>query len=361
MTSQLPTIQSLTANKLLVGGKLTSAAAHSGSNKPKSRGYQKPHHAFWLGISHVVTQHRCLASLQASSAVLDEAPSSPAAPLSLTAVLIVGPGVLGAYLGKLWAEEHPEAVVVGQTNTSKNHSRLQALGIRPRLKEGAGRERFPNVVFCAPPSGCDDYEAEVKAALKLWDGSGTFLFTSSAGLYTAEDGSACSEDSPVQHMGNSERTDRLLKAESAVLGAGGCVLRLAGLYHADRGPHTFFLKQGTVQRWPGYLVNLIHYEDAARLCHAVLQHSGCDEPFQKRVFLGTDGSPLTFQTMIDATVASGCYEGSAELVGPEGGSKGKQLSNAATREALGWEPKYSSFEAFMSQGAQDFYKSSSLF
>ena len=36
-----------------------------------------------------------------------------------------------------------------------------------------------------------------------------------------------------------------------------------------RGPHTFFLRQGKVQRWPGYLVNLIHYEDAARLCLAV--------------------------------------------------------------------------------------------
>lgn len=65
--------------------------------------------------------------------------------------------------------------------------------------------------------------------------------------------------------------------------------------------------------------------------------------------------------MVDATVASGCYEGSAELTGPEGGSKGKQLSNTATREALQWQPKYTSFEAFMSQGAQDFYKSSDLF
>jgi hypothetical membrane protein len=36
---------------------------------------------------------------------------------------------------------------------------------------------------------------------------------------------------------------RLLGAESAALSAGGNVLRLVGLYHAGRGPHTFFIKQ----------------------------------------------------------------------------------------------------------------------
>ena len=34
-----------------------------------------------------------------------------------------------------------------------------------------------------------DYVAEIKAALSLWDGTGTFVFTSSAGVYTVEDGS----------------------------------------------------------------------------------------------------------------------------------------------------------------------------
>jgi len=62
---------------------------------------------------------------------------------------------------------------------------------------------------------------------------------------------------------------RLLAAERAVLGAGGCVARLAGLYHARRGAHTFFLKAGRVERWGGYTVNLLHYEDAALLTAAV--------------------------------------------------------------------------------------------
>ena len=36
-------------------------------------------------------------------------------------LLIVGPGVLGSYLGKLWKDKNPAATVTGQTNTTNNH------------------------------------------------------------------------------------------------------------------------------------------------------------------------------------------------------------------------------------------------
>lgn len=45
---------------------------------------------------------------------------------------------------------------------------------------------------------------------------------------------ACDESAPVAKAGDNERTDRLLAAEQAVLDAGGCVVRLVGLYHAQR-------------------------------------------------------------------------------------------------------------------------------
>ncbi len=60
-----------------------------------------------------------------------------------------------------------------------------------------------------------------------------------------------------------------------VVQAGGCVVRLVGLYHANRGAHTYFLKLGKVSRPPTYTVNLIHYEDAADLCLAVSQLLSC--------------------------------------------------------------------------------------
>ena len=53
------------------------------------------------------------------------------------------------------------------------------------------------MAYCAPPSGSADYAGDVGAALALWDGSGSFVFTSSAALYTVEDGSGCDESAPV--------------------------------------------------------------------------------------------------------------------------------------------------------------------
>ena len=41
-------------------------------------------------------------------------------------LLVVGPGVLGGLVGKLWREAHgssPGCTVVGQTNTDTNHAR----------------------------------------------------------------------------------------------------------------------------------------------------------------------------------------------------------------------------------------------
>jgi len=46
--------------------------------------------------------------------------------------------------------------------------------------------KFTNVVFCAPPSGSDDYPGAVKDAIdNIWCGpekGGRFVFTSSGGM-----------------------------------------------------------------------------------------------------------------------------------------------------------------------------------
>ena len=81
---------------------------------------------------------------------------------------------------------------------------------------------------------------------------------------------------------------RLLLGEKAALEAGGCVVRLVGLYHSVRGAHTFFLRAGEVARWGGYIINLIHYEDAASLCVAVcaplMGIMSCSIPLNPGVF-----------------------------------------------------------------------------
>lgn len=53
---------------------------------------------------------------------------------------------------------------------------------------------------------------QVKAALQLWDGQGTFLYTGSAGIYAIEDGSEVTEQFPTAELGKDERTDRCLSS-----------------------------------------------------------------------------------------------------------------------------------------------------
>lgn len=212
--------------------------------------------------------------------------------------------------------------------------------------------------------------AQVAAAAKLWDGTGSFLFTSSMSVCAAEDGSEVSEDRcPLVAEGKSPSTDRLLAAERAALAAGGNVLRLVGLYHAQRGPHTFFIRQGEVARYGGYTVNMLHYEDAAGLAAAALRGDGAAAEdggrYRGRVFVGTDGHPLTFEQMVDSCLQSGLFSGSVKFTAPapEGGvGLGKRVSNEVTRRQLGWAPKYSSFQDFfLVNKGTDFYTSSGLF
>ena len=62
-------------------------------------------------------------------------------------------------------------------------------------------------------------------------------------------------------------------------------MRLVGLYHSLRGAHTFFLRAGQIDRWGGYTINLIHYEDAASLCLAVRRDAlSASRYFRARAF-----------------------------------------------------------------------------
>ncbi len=70
---------------------------------------------------------------------------------------------------------------------------------------------------------------------------------------------------------------------------------------------------------------------------------------------------FAMQEMIDACLTSGKFSGSVEFTGQETSKKGKMMSNCQTREALDWQPKYSSFEEFMAAGANDFYNTSPLY
>ncbi|CAL9037591.1 unnamed protein product [Musa banksii] len=257
-------------------------------------------------------------------------------------LLIVGPGVLGRIVAEKWHKEHPACQIFGYTMTTDHHDELIKLGIIPSLKKSEPTNKFPYVIFCAPPTRTPDYPGDVRLAASNWSGEGSFLFTSSSAVYDCSDNGFCNEDSPVVPVGRSPRTDVLLKAEKEALDIGGCVVRLAGLYKEDRGAHVYWLDKGTVDALPDHVLNLIHYEDAASLSIAIMK-----KKLRGRVFLGCDNHPLSRQEIMDHVNRSGKF--SKKFLGFTGtnGPLGKRMNNSKTRAEIGWEPKFTSFPQFL--------------
>ncbi|XP_052620286.1 uncharacterized protein LOC111895024 [Lactuca sativa] len=299
-------------------------------------------HIFSLSSSSMASSTLHVMASSSTGAASEELDTSSSTSVGANDLLIVGPGVLGRLVAEKWREEHPGCQITGETVTTDHHEELIKIGINPTLKGVKWDHKFPYVIFCAPPSRSSDYASDVGEAASLWNGEGSFLFTSSSAPYDRYDNGQCYEDSPVVPIGRSPRTDVLLKAEKIVLDAGGSVVRLAGLYKADRGMHLYYLKQGTIEANPHHLVNLIHYEDAASLSVAILK-----KKLRSRLFLGCDNHPVSRQEVMDLVAKSGKFD--PTFVGFTGtdGPLGKKLDNSKTREELGWEPKYKSFAHFL--------------
>ncbi|PWZ10144.1 hypothetical protein Zm00014a_040360 [Zea mays] len=145
-------------------------------------------------------------------------------------------------------------------------------------------------------------------AASNWNGKGSFLFTSSTAVYDCSDNGFCSEDSPCVPIGQSTRTDVLLKAENVVLEAGGCVLRL----------------------------------DAASLVISIMK-----KRLRSCIFVGCDNEPLSRLEIMDRVNRSRKFDTQFHGFTGTDGSLGKRMDNSKTRAKLGWQPKYPSFTEFL--------------
>ena len=255
-------------------------------------------------------------------------------------LLIIGAGALGRRVGRLWLAQHPEARIFAETRTDHFHPALREDGMIPRLRSDPDPPAMPYVSFSVPPSSQDDYAAEAARAVSLWRGEGRLLITSSTAVYAEEDGGPCAEGSP---LADSPRAMRLRHAEECLLTAGALVVRLAGLYDHQRGPHRAYLRTRTSPRRPDGLISLIHYDDAARLCVQALSRGRAGA-----IYLGCDDHPITRQELVRAVVRSQRYRSATgplqacRFTGAEG-PRGRRCDSAWTRQALGWEPNHRCF------------------
>jgi len=300
---------------------------------------------------------------------------------------VVGVGVLGTSLCKqlLHDPDLKDLKVTGITKSTKRHDYIlkEVLGGDEKLSErfelvtaeeceGKDNKKFNHCVFCAPPSGFEDYPSAVKGAIDdLWMGqteentNGAFVFTSSGGIFGSggevDVSPVVTESSPLPETAT-PRIERLINAENAVLEQkGGSVLRLAGLYLLDRGAHNFWLgdtaelTKAEIAGRSDSMINLLHYDDAAGSAVAALKktisNTGDDSEGGK-IFLVSDGHPLTRLQICESSLKNKRY---ADRTIPKfAGSKengdpiGKIYDGSYTNEHLNWKPKYESFDKFMS-------------
>jgi nucleoside-diphosphate-sugar epimerase len=198
--------------------------------------------------------------------------------------------------------------------------------------------RCSTVVFCAPPTGNAHYVEDVEAAIAHLTSTdnGLFLFTSSGSVYAENSGETVDETSALTQ---NPRSQLLIEAERRVLAAGGCVLRLGGLYNAESSARVYCTDGGAFAASPHGLINMVHYEDAAAAVMAAVRQPNAA---RGQVFLVADGVPLTRQEFVRAA-----RDGSGVVFTGGEGVDGKSYSCEKIRQQLGWNPRYRSFQAFM--------------
>merc|ERR1711862_250800 len=148
-----------------------------------------------------------------------------------------------------------------------------------------------------------------------------------------------------------DRTGLLLGAEEATLAGGGIVIRFGGLYTKNQGPHNFWLKSGREEfpSLPNGFINLIHYDDAALAVVAAL--TAPKAPGEGKLFLASDGVPISRRDICLVSLKCPDYKDCKvpNFTGDAGKVDGKKYDSARIRQELQWQPKFETYENFMSE------------
>jgi nucleoside-diphosphate-sugar epimerase len=266
-------------------------------------------------------------------------------------ILIAGCGYVGQATADLfhaagWAAE-------GWTQSAESAARLAAkpypvygVDITDETRISKHRGVFDAIILCASSGGgdADAYrQIYLNGARNLLDRfrESKMLFTSSTSVYAQRDGSWVTEES--QTKPTRETGQILLETEGLVLGHGGIVARLAGIYGPGRSAllSKFLAGEAIIDPRNDREVNQIHRDDIAAALFLLL-----DRPSPgSEIYNVVDDQPM---------LQSECYRWLAEKLNrpvpslgrPTSTSKrgvtNKRVSNAKLR-GIGWTPRYPSF------------------
>ena len=264
-------------------------------------------------------------------------------------ILIAGCGYVGQATADLFHAAGWD--VEGWTASAKSAAALSTkpypvcqvdISNRDQVAERPGT--FDAVVHCASSRGGDaeSYrQIYLNGARNLLDRFEKLLFTSSTSVYAQRDGSWVSEESETKPVRETGRV--LLETEKVVLGRGGTVARLAGIYGPDRSAllTKFLAGTATIDPENDRFVNQVHRDDIASALFFLV--SGKWQECQ--IYNVVDDEPI---------LQSDCYRWLAERLNRplppirksteqrKRGDTNKRVSNAKLR-SLGWTLLYPTF------------------
>jgi nucleoside-diphosphate-sugar epimerase len=266
-------------------------------------------------------------------------------------ILIAGCGYVGQATADLFHAAGWDAE--GWTVSEKAAAALSAKPYLIRQVDISNRDQvaeppgtFDAVVHCASSrgGGLDSYrQIYLNGARNLLDRFvGTqMLFTSSTSVYAQRDGSWVTEESETKPARETGRV--LLETENVVLGRGGTVVRLSGIYGPRRSAllSKFLAGAAIIDPENDRLVNQVHRDDIASAIFLLLT----SEVPEAQIYNVVDDHPI---------LQSDCYRWLAQRLlrplppigksagQPKRGNSNKRVSNAKLR-GLGWSPKYPAF------------------
>jgi nucleoside-diphosphate-sugar epimerase len=270
-------------------------------------------------------------------------------------ILIAGCGYVGQATGDLfhaagWAVE-------GWTHSAKSAARLSTkpypvygVDIADQAQIQARAGAFDAVIHCASSSGGEVeayrqiYLNGARNLLIRFSGS-QMLFTGSTSVYAQCDGSWVTEESETKPAREEGRI--LLETEELVLGDGGIVARLGGIYGPGRSALLTKFLSGTAMIDPenDRFINQVHRDDIAGALFLLLNRLS----LAREIYNVVDDQPI---------LQSECYRWLAERMNrpgppigkakgqPKRGASNKRVSNAKLRP-LGWVPQYRTFAEAM--------------
>jgi nucleoside-diphosphate-sugar epimerase len=270
-------------------------------------------------------------------------------------VLIAGCGYVGEAAADAFHERGWE--VEGWTGSTKSAARLSGRPYPVRAVDvadesavsGAARE-FDAVIDCVSSRGGDEeqyrrlYFDAVQNLIGAFPGA-TLFFTSSTSVYSQVDGSAVDENSPAEPRHAKGKI--LRETEKLVLAAKGIVARLGGIH----GPRRSFLLSRLLEgkarpETNDRLINHVHRDD---IVSALLLLADRRADFRGEIFNVVGDQPIKTSAAhewLSVRLKTPLVSDAAEARPRKRGESNKHVSNQKLR-ALGWEPRYPTFESAM--------------